>query len=127
LDHLPEEISGGQKKRVALAMALMGDPALLLLDEPFSALDNPLKLRMRECLAGVMKHLPIPVLLVTHDIVEAISMGDAMHVFSAGRVIQSGAPEEILKKPASPEVATLMEIPSLPAWFQGGTKTRSPE
>ena len=115
LDHMPSSISGGQKKRVALAMALMSNPDLLLLDEPFSALDAPLRTRMRECLSGVMKHLDIPVLLVTHDIFEALHVGDSMHLISKGRVLQSGIPSEMLRSPCCEEAAALLEIPALPS------------
>jgi molybdate transport system ATP-binding protein len=113
----PHEISGGQKQRVAIAMALMGNPDVLLLDEPFSALDNPLRIIMRECLGGVMKRIDIPILLVTHDIFEAATLADKMFVFSNGKIIQKGTPIDIIKNPENSEVASLVKIPTLPKGF----------
>ncbi len=113
-DHYPHEISGGQKKRVALAMALIGEPKLLLLDEPFSALDNPLRTKMRTCLADVMKGLDIPVILVTHDIVEAVSVADRILVYRQGEVVQSGTPAEVVANPLDENIAGLLEMPVIP-------------
>ncbi len=111
----PHEISGGQKKRVALAMALIGEPDLLLLDEPFSALDNPLRHRMRSCLTGIMSHLEIPVLLVTHDIVEALLIAENMVVLSHGRVAQEGSPRHLIENPLDENIALLLELPNVAA------------
>jgi len=103
----PKSISGGQKQRVAFARALIAKPELLLLDEPFSALDGPTRVHMRDCLARLMRSLGIPVLLVTHDLAEARSLAERMFVLIGGRVLQHGRPEEIVQEPASEAVREL--------------------
>lgn len=121
-DKLPSEISGGQKQRVALARALIGKPGALLLDEPFSALDNPLRIEMRRLLRDIRDRFDIPVVLVTHDIVEAHEMADTMIVYCGGRIAQSGPTYEVFNNPLTPEVEKLvnakgfcghLEIPSI--------------
>ena len=92
---LPAEISGGQKQRVALARALIGRPEALLLDEPFSALDHPIRLEMMRLLKEVRNEFDLPVVLVTHDLLEAYSMADKVIVYSGGRIVRIGSPEEI--------------------------------
>ena len=104
----PHEISGGQKQRVALARALAGKPSALLLDEPFSALDHPIRIEMRRLLAAIRKEFSMPVVLITHDLDEAYSMADRMIVYAEGKVVQSGTPEEIVGSPATPEVRRLL-------------------
>ncbi len=104
----PAQISGGQQQRVALARAIAGRPQALLLDEPFSALDHPTRVLLRQCLREVMHHLDVPVLLVTHDLDEACAMGDDMLVFVGGRVVQRGRPREIALQPADAVVAALL-------------------
>jgi molybdate transport system ATP-binding protein len=91
----PAEISGGQRQRVALARALIRRPKLLLLDEPFSALDNPLRLELHQYLTGAAQQYKIPVILVTHDLQEALKLGDRIIIYSQGRVIQTGSPAEV--------------------------------
>ncbi|HBL15645.1 MAG TPA: ABC transporter ATP-binding protein [Elusimicrobia bacterium] len=105
--HLPGSISGGQKQRVAFARALIAKPKLLLLDEPFSALDNPTRAHMRDCLARIMRGLDIPVLLVTHDLAEAAALAQKMFVCIQGRIHQHGDPAEIVKNPATQAVRDL--------------------
>ncbi len=105
----PSEISGGQKQRVAFARALIRKPPLLLLDEPFSALDNPLRLEMRELLKDIRTTFDIPVVLVTHDIVEAYSMADTLIIYVNGRVAQTGTPSEVFNNPANEEVQALVD------------------
>jgi molybdate transport system ATP-binding protein len=102
---VPSEISGGQKQRVALARALIGRPKALLLDEPFSALDNTLRLEMRRLLEEIRAEFEIAVVLVTHDTFEAYSMGDSMIVYSSGRVEQVGRPDDVFRRPKSRKVA----------------------
>lgn len=104
----PREISGGQRQRVAFARALMRQPRVLLLDEPFSALDQPLRLEMRRFLKDLKKQYDIPILLVTHDLQEAVMLADTMLVYSQGRVIQTGTPAAVVQQPASAEVARLV-------------------
>lgn len=109
---LPSEISGGQKQRVALARALIRRPAALLLDEPFSALDNPIRVEMRTLLKNIRKEFKIPVVLVTHDIFEAYTMADRLIVYSGGKVLQTGTPSEVFENPATPEVELLVNAKS---------------
>lgn len=111
--HYPKNISGGQKQRVAFARALIGKPDLLLLDEPFSALDHPTRLHMRDCLGKVMRSLNIPVLLVTHDLEEAIAVAAQIFICIEGRIHQQGIPDEIIKNPCSDAVRHLIQRPSL--------------
>ena len=97
---LPGEISGGQKQRVAFARALLRRPSVLLLDEPFSALDAPLRRDMGELLRDVQRELKIPTVLVTHDAAEATALADTVVLCAGGQVIRQGAPREILAFPA---------------------------
>ncbi len=106
----PSEISGGQKQRVACARALIRRPAALLLDEPFSALDNPIRLEMRQILKDIRNEFDIPVILVTHDIFEAISVADKMIIYSEGRIHQIGKPLHIIHNPVNSEVKNLVNL-----------------
>jgi molybdate transport system ATP-binding protein len=109
LEHrYPSEISGGQKQRVAFARALMRQPEVLLLDEPFSALDTPRRVEMRHFLKEVRKRFNIPVILVTHDFDEAAFLADKIIVYAHGRVAQAGSLEEVMHQPASREVRMLV-------------------
>jgi iron(III) transport system ATP-binding protein len=101
----PHTLSGGEQQRVALARALAPRPALMLLDEAFSALDAALRSSVREETLGVLKETGTPTLLVTHDADEAIRVADCIHAMQAGRIVQSGAPAELYARPASPFVA----------------------
>ncbi len=107
-NRLPSEISGGQKQRVALARALIRRPRLLLLDEPFSALDNQVRAEMRKILRDIRREFTIPVILVTHDLFEANAMADRIIIYSGGRIVQTGVPSEIFHSPASPDVEALI-------------------
>lgn len=107
-ERLPSEISGGQKQRVAFARALSCRPSVLLLDEPFSALDMPIRLEMRQVLREIRDLFRIPIILVTHDIDEAAETADRMIVYSNGRAVQAGTPEEVLRSPLNGDVATLV-------------------
>jgi molybdate transport system ATP-binding protein len=104
----PSEISGGQKQRVAFARALIRHPDALLLDEPFSALDAPLRVEMRELLRDIRREFMIPVVLVTHDWQEAMSLADRLIVYGGGRVLQSGTAAEITQHPANNAVSDLV-------------------
>ncbi len=106
----PGELSGGQRQRVALGRALAIDPALLLLDEPLSALDAPMRAGLRDELRRVLREWGIPAVIVTHDFAEAYRLGDRIVVYEAGRVIQSAPCSELLWQPASEAVARIMWI-----------------
>jgi molybdate transport system ATP-binding protein len=108
-DRMPSEISGGQKQRVAFARALIKQPDVLLLDEPFSALDYPLRREMRQFLKEVRRDFNIPVVLVTHDLGEATMLADTMIVYAQGRIAQVGSPGEIFRNPSCEEVALLVD------------------
>lgn len=112
-EKLPSEISGGQKQRVALARALIRRPSALLLDEPFSALDNPIRVEMRTLLKNIRKEFKIPIVLVTHDIFEAYTMADRLIVYSGGKVLQTGPPAKVFENPASQEVEMLVNAREL--------------
>ena len=104
----PHEVSGGQRQRCSIARALIGAPRLLLLDEPAQGLDAPLRAEFYDTLRQVRADFKTPVLLVTHDLDECFELGEEMIVLHEGRIVQSGAPAEILDRPASVEVARLL-------------------
>lgn len=106
-DRYPHQLSGGQAQRVALARALAGEPRILLLDEPFNALDPPVRHRLRLMVMDIVRRREIPALFVTHDATEAFLLADEMHVIEAGAVIQSGTPDGIRLRPRSAYVAEL--------------------
>ena len=101
----PDELSGGQAQRVALARALAPEPAVVLMDEPFSSLDVSLREGVRREVRRILKAAGATALLVTHDQDEALVMGDRVAVMLAGRIAQTGEPEEVYRHPASPAVA----------------------
>ncbi|MFP5320920.1 MAG: ABC transporter ATP-binding protein [Acidimicrobiia bacterium] len=101
----PHELSGGERQRVALARALAMDPDVVLLDEPFAALDATLRTTLREEVAAILREAEATALLVTHDQQEALSLADQVVVMRDGRVVQAGAPEEVYARPADRWVA----------------------
>ncbi len=101
----PAQLSGGQQQRVALARALASRPSLLLLDEPLSALDARVRLRLRAEIKDLQRRLGVTTILVTHDQEEALSMSDRIVVMNQGRIEQVGTPHEIYTKPATAFVA----------------------
>jgi molybdate transport system ATP-binding protein len=101
----PRAISGGQQQRVALARALAAQPALLLLDEPLSALDAPTRSRTRYELRRMLLAGGVPSIVVTHDRMEAVALGDWMAVMVDGRIRQTGPVQEVFRRPADRQVA----------------------
>jgi osmoprotectant transport system ATP-binding protein len=100
LDRYPLELSGGQRQRVSLMRALMLSPELLLLDEPFAALDPLVRMNLQRDLKGICTRLQQTVLLVTHDLAEAAFLGDEIALMNEGRIIQRGSIADLRAKPA---------------------------
>jgi molybdate transport system ATP-binding protein len=109
----PAQLSGGQQQRVAVARALARDPHVLLLDEPFSAVDRATREKLYVELADLRRDLKMPVILVTHDLDEASMLADRMTILSRGRTIQNGTPLDIRQRPASVEAARLVGMKNL--------------
>ncbi len=104
----PDKLSGGQRQRVALARALAREPEILLLDEPFSAVDQVTRRKLQQELAILRRDIPIPILLVTHDLDEAAMLADRLYVLHKGQTLQNGKPGNVLRHPHSALVARLM-------------------
>jgi putative spermidine/putrescine transport system ATP-binding protein len=102
---LPRQLSGGQQQRVALARAIVFDPSLLLLDEPFGALDRQLRAQMQMEVKGLQRRLGITTVFVTHDQEEALVLSDRIALMNAGRIVQLGTPEDLYRQPATRFVA----------------------
>ena len=96
----PAELSGGQRQRVAIARALARDPQVLLLDEPFSAVDRRTRVHLQVEIVALRKDLAIPMLLVTHDVDEVARLADRLCIMDQGRVCLIGRPDEVLAQPA---------------------------
>ena len=122
-ERYPWELSGGQQQRVALARALATQPQMLLLDEPFSALDAGLRRSLRQELRIILARRPIPVVLVTHDREEALAMGDQVQVIDGGRAIARGTPIDVLGQPGQTAVARLVGVENL---FRMRVESRHP-
>lgn len=105
----PNELSGGQRQRVALARALAREPRVLLLDEPFSAVDQVTRRRLQRELALLRQQIPIPIVLVTHDLEEAAALADQICVLHNGTSLQQGTPETLFRRPVSALVARLLD------------------
>ncbi len=105
---VPAQLSGGQQQRVALARALIMSPKILLLDEPLSALDPFLRIRMRAELRRLQKQLGIPFVHVTHGQDEALALADLVVVMNKGRIEQAGSPSEVFERPATEFVARFL-------------------
>jgi molybdate transport system ATP-binding protein len=106
----PGVLSGGERQRVALARALARGPRVLLLDEPFSAVDRQTREHLKRELAALRGSLEIPVILVTHDISEALQLADRVSVLDHGVTLQTGTPGEVRLSPASPRVADVLGL-----------------
>jgi osmoprotectant transport system ATP-binding protein len=101
LSRFPREMSGGQKQRVSIMRAAMMDPAVMLLDEPMAALDPLIRRSLQQELKSIFQRLGKTVLLVTHDLGEAVYLAEQMTMLHEGRVVQSGTPRELLLHPAN--------------------------
>jgi molybdate transport system ATP-binding protein len=113
---LPRSISGGQQQRTALGRALAARPRVLLLDEPFTALDSPVRNALRREVARLRRQLGLLALFVTHDLQEAFALGDRIAVYDQGEVLQSGPRDEVFRQPSSVRVAQLLDARNV---FQG--------
>ncbi len=120
----PAELSGGQRQRVALARALARDPAVLLLDEPFAAVDQMTRRKLQRELVGLRRRIDVPTVLVTHDLDEAAALADRMCVISRGRTLQDGPPSELLSRPRDALVARLLGLTNV---FEGAVIAQAPE
>lgn len=129
-DRHPRELSGGEQQRVALARALAIEPEILLLDEPFSALDAPVRADLRREFLSLRRRTGIPALFVTHDLEEASMLADRLAVIIAGSIRQVGPPRQVLDRPLDPEVAALVQarnlLPGVATCDDDGMKVRTP-
>ena len=107
-DRLPHELSGGQQQRVGVARALAASPNILLMDEPYGALDPVIRAKAQEDLLAIQRKMGTTIVLVTHDMEEAIHLGDRIAVMDKGKLLQFAKPAEIIANPATPFVAELI-------------------
>jgi osmoprotectant transport system ATP-binding protein len=114
----PRQLSGGQQQRVGLARALAADPDLLLMDEPFGALDAITRERMQDELLRIQREMHKTILFVTHDVEEAFKLGDQIEVLLDGRLVQDGAPVELLANPADDFVRKLVGADNILRQFE---------
>lgn len=112
-DRYPRQLSGGQQQRVALARALAPNPELLLLDEPFSALDAPTRMQLRDELLRIQREVQIPIVFVTHDLGEAYFLADRLAVIYQGKVLQMDKPGSVLLHPNSLPVARAVGVKNI--------------
>lgn len=115
----PHQLSGGQQQRVAIARALVYKPDLLLLDEPFAALDNLMRSKFSLDLLNIRKQFGIPILMVTHNLNEAYTMGDKIAVMDEGEILQTGSREEVFYRPVTRKVARFVGMKNI---FSGVVK-----
>jgi molybdate transport system ATP-binding protein len=106
----PHQLSGGEKQRVAIARALARSPRVLLLDEPFSAVDRMTRVSLRADLLSLKHTLSIPIVFVTHDIDEAMQLADTVAILDHGRILQTASPDDVRAHPASPRVAAILGL-----------------
>nr|WP_274597289.1 ABC transporter ATP-binding protein [Microvirga tunisiensis] len=108
----PTTLSGGQQQRVAVARALARDPAVLLLDEPFSAVDRRTRRRLQDELRELRRSVRTPIVVVTHDLDEAAALADRLAVIDRGEILQSGRPADVLAAPADARVRNALDLPT---------------
>jgi sulfate transport system ATP-binding protein len=123
-DRLPRQLSGGQQQRVALARALAHNPSVLLLDEPFGALDAPIRADLRRAIRSVQRELRITTIFVTHDQQEAFELADRVGVMNRGRMLEVGPPEELYLRPETEFVATFLGTANLMVGERGADGVR---
>jgi sulfate transport system ATP-binding protein len=120
-DRLPSQLSGGQRQRVALARALAAKPRILLLDEPFGALDARVRAELRHWLRNLHDEFPVTTVFVTHDQEEAFEVADRVVVMNRGRIDQQGTPQSLFDQPATPFVMDFLgQVNVFPSLVQGG-------
>ena len=110
-ERFPSQLSGGQQQRVGVARALAAQPELILMDEPFGALDPITRADLQEEFKSIQRKLELTVIMVTHDMTEALLMADRIAVMKQGKVLQIGSPRELLNAPSDPYVRNLIEMP----------------
>ncbi|MGW0734757.1 quaternary amine ABC transporter ATP-binding protein [Streptomyces sp. NPDC002851] len=125
-DAYPSELSGGQRQRVGLARALATDAEILLMDEPFSALDPLIRREMQDLLMSLQQELQRTIVFVTHDLNEAMRLGDRIMVMRGGRVVQLGTGEEILSRPANDYVSEFVSDVDRSRVITAGSVMRRP-
>jgi osmoprotectant transport system ATP-binding protein len=126
-DRHPEQLSGGEQQRVGVARALAASPRLMLLDEPFGALDPLTRDRLQQSFLRIRKRLSLTAIFVTHDMVEALLVGDRIAVMHGGRLVQIGTPSELLQSPANDYVRQLMASPRRQAELVDGLLSSRPQ
>ncbi len=122
----PAELSGGQQQRVGVARALAARPRILLMDEPFGALDPATRDRLQPQLLALHRELGLTTLLVTHDVPEALLLADRVVVLGGGRVVADGTPRELVSQPGHPDVADLFQMPLRHAQQLSALRTQKP-
>ena len=110
-DRRPAELSGGQQQRVGVARALAASPRLMLLDEPFGALDPLTRDRLQQSFLALRRQLRLTAVFVTHDMAEAVLVADRIGVMREGRLVQTGTPAELMRAPADEAVAQMLDTP----------------
>ena len=123
-DRYPHQLSGGQQQRVALGRALMIEPALLLLDEPFAALDGAVRETLQADLAALQRELGLSVVYITHNLTDAFALGDRLAVIQAGRLEQVGPIHDVFQHPRSRTVAEITGVRNL---LEGSVQSAGPE
>ena len=110
LNRYPRQLSGGQRQRIGVARALAADPAVLLMDEPFGAIDPIARARLQDEFRQILSRVRKTVVLVTHDLDEAIRLGDRIAIMRAGRIVQYDTPDAILSRPADDFVSNFVGV-----------------
>jgi molybdate transport system ATP-binding protein len=121
----PHELSGGQQQRVAIARALAMKPRVLLMDEPFSALDSPTRQRLHQDLIRLQQEERLVVVYVTHNLADAFAVGHRLAIMREGRIEQVGVPEDVRRNPANPLVLAALGIPADPNGDAASDKNES--